>query len=135
MKKITRALLFAVIASFTGLATGQVVDLTTDSNPTVDGELRFEIQNAAAGATITFDPSIAGQTITLVQGEIDISPIAPPPSVLASPMATLPSKLPPLIFKVVSVPVHKIAPPRIAAPSTISRLFRVTVACTVEYLI
>lgn len=46
-----------------------VVTTTTDAGA---GSLRDAIDNAADGSTIQFDPSLAGQTITLTSGPLDI---------------------------------------------------------------
>ncbi len=47
-----------------------VVTNTTDADP---GSLRAAILASAAGDVITFDPSLAGQTITLTSGELAIT--------------------------------------------------------------
>ena len=45
----------------------------TNTNDDHCGSLRFAIENAMNGDTITFDPSIDGDTIKLTYGEIDIN--------------------------------------------------------------
>jgi predicted outer membrane repeat protein len=50
-----------------------VVTKTTDSNPAVDGELRFEIEAAGIGSAVTFDLPPASGPITLQRGVIGIS--------------------------------------------------------------
>jgi hypothetical protein len=47
-----------------------IVENTLDNGP---GSLRQVISNAPFGATVTFDPSLAGQTITLTSGQIILS--------------------------------------------------------------
>jgi hypothetical protein len=44
-----------------------------DTGVTGDGSLRGEIAAAASGDTINFDPSLAGQTISLIKGELAIT--------------------------------------------------------------
>ena len=44
-----------------------------DTGVAGDGSLRGEIAAAQSGDTINFDPSLAGQTITLTSGELDIN--------------------------------------------------------------
>ncbi len=60
---------FSPAVTVTGLPTSFVVVNTNDSGP---GSLRQAVVEAdyAPGLTITFDPSLAGQTITLTSGEL-----------------------------------------------------------------
>src|SRR6516225_7346848 len=44
-----------------------------DTGVASDGSLRGEIAAASSGDTINFDPSLAGQTITLTNGELAIT--------------------------------------------------------------
>lgn len=48
--------------------------LVTNTNDSGAGSLRAAIASATAGDTITFDPSLANQTIILTSGEIFVSP-------------------------------------------------------------
>ncbi|MDR1645908.1 MAG: hypothetical protein LBS05_08845, partial [Tannerellaceae bacterium] len=48
-----------------GTALAQSTGTVTNTNNTGDGSLRQAINNVANGGTITFDASLAGQTITL----------------------------------------------------------------------
>jgi hypothetical protein len=51
-------------------ASAQTITTTADSGP---GSLRQTVANSGTGQTITFDPSLSGQTITLTSGQIVIS--------------------------------------------------------------
>jgi predicted outer membrane repeat protein len=70
--KATAVLKPEVMASYEGvLAIRTVTSAADDNNP---GSLRNAIAAANSGDTIVFDSSLAGQTITLTQGEIRINP-------------------------------------------------------------
>lgn len=73
-KTLSALFLATLFLSFSPLnAQTFVVTRTTDSNPAVDGELRFEVAAAGSGSTVTFDlPSNSGP-ITLQRGIIGIS--------------------------------------------------------------
>ncbi|HEX6833201.1 MAG TPA: choice-of-anchor Q domain-containing protein, partial [Rudaea sp.] len=64
-----RALWSLALLALPMLASGQVTT-TADSGP---GSLRAAVAAAPSGATITFDPALAGSTITLTSGEIAIA--------------------------------------------------------------
>lgn len=57
------------VALMCGMVSAQTVTNTNDAGP---GSLRDEITNAVSGATITVDPSLAGQTVTLTSGTVSI---------------------------------------------------------------
>ncbi|BAO56399.1 T9SS type A sorting domain-containing protein [Nonlabens marinus] len=65
----------ALVALFLGLGincvNAQLVTKTVDDG--TDGTLRKEIADTGSGGTITFDPSIQGQTINVTMGEIAIN--------------------------------------------------------------
>ena len=73
-KTLSALFLATLFLSFSPLSAQTfVVTRTTDSNPAVDGELRFEVAAAGSGSTVTFDlPSNSGP-ITLQRGIIGIS--------------------------------------------------------------
>ena len=60
-----------VMANYQGDLATIVVSNNSDSGP---GSLRAAVASAVAGDTITFAPGLAGQTITLTSGQIDIPP-------------------------------------------------------------
>ena len=70
MKRITIILSIALMLITSLSSVGQVVTKTVDDDTA--GTLRVELRNASVGATISFDPSIAGQTIMVTMGEIPI---------------------------------------------------------------
>ncbi|AZQ44283.1 beta strand repeat-containing protein [Nonlabens ponticola] len=71
MKKNTSKLLTFLFVVFVSAGLqAQVVTKTVDDN--TDGTLRNEIADAGIGGTVTFDPSIAGQTINVTQGPIEV---------------------------------------------------------------
>ena len=57
----------AFFAVVTGIFAQNVVTTTSDSG---NGSLRQIVASASGGSTITFDPSLSGQTITLTSGEL-----------------------------------------------------------------
>ncbi len=67
MKKIL--LLFICAIFLPGISSAQTVTNTNDGGP---GSLRHVILNVIPGATITVDPSLAGQTVTLATGPLSV---------------------------------------------------------------
>ena len=72
MKNFTLPLMALLFFSFgTESLQAQLVTKTVDDG--TDGTLRKEIADTGSGGTITFDPSIQGQTINVTMGEIPIN--------------------------------------------------------------
>jgi predicted outer membrane repeat protein len=55
----------SLVTIATSSANALTVSLTSDSNPSVNGELRYAIANTVAGGTVDFTPGLAGLTIML----------------------------------------------------------------------
>ena len=63
-------LFLLLILIFTGLPASAVAMVVTTANDSGDGSLRQAIADAPAGSTLTFDPLLSGQTITLDGNEL-----------------------------------------------------------------
>jgi predicted outer membrane repeat protein len=62
---LSRLFALSLVALAAGNASALTVALTSDSNPSVPGELRHALANTAPGGTVDFAPGLAGSIITL----------------------------------------------------------------------
>ncbi|MSU59888.1 MAG: hypothetical protein EXS35_17265 [Pedosphaera sp.] len=68
-----KTLLLAFVLSLCTTVRGAIRTVTSTADILAAGTLRFEINSAAANDTINFDAALAGQTITLNLGELQIT--------------------------------------------------------------
>jgi parallel beta-helix repeat protein len=86
MKSPLRTLTLAICASILGASPHLKADTVTNTNDSGPGSLRSVLSSAISGATIDFDSTLNGATITLTSGELSISGLA-----LTIDASTLPS--------------------------------------------